>query len=120
MESISSSNNYSSTGSAAVPMASGSKNRKPASAQQLIRENVKFLIEQLEAGHSETLAAYLNAMARFHNYSFGNVLLIGRQRAVTYCFTSLESMNIGGCASMETRDGRLVPVRTNFDLPRRS
>lgn len=69
-----------STGSAAVPVASGSKNRKPASAQQLIRENVKFLIEQLEAGHSETLTAYLNAMARFHNYSFGNVLLIARQK----------------------------------------
>jgi hypothetical protein len=28
-------------------------------------------------------------------------------------FTSLESMNIGGCALLETRDG-LVPVRTNL------
>jgi hypothetical protein len=36
------------------------------------------------------------------------------QRAVTYCFTSLESMNIGGWASLETRDGRLVAVRTNL------
>jgi len=80
MELISNSKNDSSTGLAAVPVASGSKNRKPASAQQLIRENVKFLIEQLEDGHSETLTAYLNAMARFHNYSFGNVLLIARQK----------------------------------------
>lgn len=38
----------------------------------------------------------------------------GLQRAVTYCFTSPESMNIGGSASLETRDGRLVAVRTNF------
>ena len=75
-----SNNNTNSDGSAAVNAASGSKNRKPATAQQLIRENVKYLIEQLEAGHSETLTAYLNAMANFHTYSFGNVLLIARQR----------------------------------------
>ena len=57
-----------------------SRDGKPATAQQLIRENVKFLIEQLEAGHSEALTAYLNAMARFTKYSFGNVLLIARQK----------------------------------------
>jgi antirestriction protein ArdC len=59
--------------------ASGSENRKP-SAQQLVRENVRFLIQQLEAGHSEALTSYLNAMANFHNYSFGNILLIARQK----------------------------------------
>src|SRR5271157_3335879 len=75
-----SNDNSSSNGSAAVNAASGSNNRKPATAQQLIRENVKFLIEQLEAGHSETLAAFLNAMANFHAYSLGNVLLIARQK----------------------------------------
>ena len=75
-----SNNNTNRDGSAAVNAASGSNNRKPATAQQLIRENVKYLIEQLEAGHSETLTAYLNAMANFHTYSFGNVLLIARQR----------------------------------------
>jgi len=31
---------------------------------------VQYLIQQLEAGHSETLTAYLAAMARFHSYSF--------------------------------------------------
>ncbi len=64
------SNNDHSNGSAAVTAASGSTNRKPATAQQLIRENVKFLIEQLEAGHSESLTAFLDAMAHFHTYSF--------------------------------------------------
>jgi hypothetical protein len=72
-------NNTHSDGSAAVHAASGSTNRKPATAQQLIRENVKYLIEQLEAGHSESLTAFLDAMAHFHSYSFGNVLLIARQ-----------------------------------------
>ena len=60
--------------------APGSENRKPATAQQLVRENVQFLIEQLEAGKSEALTAYLNAMVHFHNYSFGNVLAIARQK----------------------------------------
>ena len=60
--------------------ASDSKNRKPATAQQLVRENVQYLIEQLESGHSEALTAFLNAMAHFRNYSFGNVLLIARQK----------------------------------------
>jgi cytoskeletal protein CcmA (bactofilin family) len=56
----------------------------------------------------------LHAMSCFYNYSFGNILEIARQRAVTYCYTSLESMNIRGCASLETRYGRHVAVRTNL------
>ncbi len=54
--------------------------RQHHTAQQVIAENVKFLIEQLEQGKSETLTAYLAAMARFHNYSFGNILSIARYR----------------------------------------
>ena len=48
--------------------------------QQLIKQAVDYLIEQLNAGHSDMLAAYLRTMARFHNYSFGNILQIARQR----------------------------------------
>jgi antirestriction protein ArdC len=69
-----------STGINAGNSASDSKNRKPATAQQLVRENVQYLIEQLEAGHSEALTAFLDTMAHFRNYSFGNVLLIARQK----------------------------------------
>ena len=53
--------------------------RKPNTKQELIANNIKLLIEQLEAGHSEALTNYLTAMSRFHNYSFGNVLEIARQ-----------------------------------------
>jgi N-terminal domain of anti-restriction factor ArdC len=60
--------------------ASRSQERKPATAQQLVRENVHYLIEQLEAGKSEALTAYLDAMVHFPNYSFGNVLFIARQK----------------------------------------
>ena len=56
---------------------------KAQTAKEIIAANVKLLIEQLEAGHSEGLTAYLTAMGRFHNYSFGNILEIARQKAVT-------------------------------------
>ncbi len=47
---------------------------KPQTAKEVIAANVKLLIEQLEAGHSEGLTAYLAAMGKFHNYSLGNIL----------------------------------------------
>jgi hypothetical protein len=49
-------------------------------AKEIIAANVKCLIDQLEAGKSDALTAYLDAMSRFHNYSFGNILEIARQR----------------------------------------
>ena len=53
---------------------------KPQTSKEIIAANVKLLIEQLEAGHSEGLTAYLTAMGRFHNYSLGNILEIARQK----------------------------------------
>src|SRR5260370_24537552 len=49
-------------------------------AKEIVAANVKSLIEQLEAGHSDALTAYLDAMSRFRNYSFGNILEIALQR----------------------------------------
>ena len=57
--------------------------QKDNPTQLIIKQAVDFLIRQVEAGKSETLAAYLTAMARFHNYSFGNIVAIARQKAVT-------------------------------------
>jgi hypothetical protein len=54
--------------------------QKDNPTQLLIKEAVDYLIEQLNAGHSDMLATYLRTMARFHNYSFGNILQIARQR----------------------------------------
>lgn len=53
--------------------------KKPLTKQELITQNIKLLIEQLQAGKSDALTNYLTAMSRFHNYSFGNVLEIARQ-----------------------------------------
>ncbi len=69
------------------------------------KEAVDFLVAALESGHSEVLTAYLGTMAKFHTYSFGNIMLIARQRAVTCCYTSLESMNMRSCALLEASDG---------------
>jgi N-terminal domain of anti-restriction factor ArdC len=44
------------------------------------KDAVEYLVESLESGKSEVLTDYLSAMARFHDYSFGNVMLIARQK----------------------------------------
>jgi hypothetical protein len=57
--------------------------QKQQTAKEAIAANVQLLIEQLEAGHSEALTAYLTAMGRFRKYSFFNILEIARQKPVT-------------------------------------
>ena len=54
--------------------------QKDNPTQLVIKQAVDFLIRQIEAGKSETLTAYLTAMARFRNYSFGNIVAIARQK----------------------------------------
>jgi antirestriction protein ArdC len=44
------------------------------------REAVEKLIQDVEAGISETLKGHLKAMGRFHRYSVGNAILIGLQK----------------------------------------
>jgi len=68
-------------------------------------EAVSYLVAAPESGQSDVLTQFLNAMARFHNYSFGTIMLIARQRAMTCCYTSLESMNMRLCALLEASDG---------------
>lgn len=47
---------------------------------ELAADALKTLIEALEAGNSEALKNYLAVMARFHQYSWNNCLLIALQR----------------------------------------
>jgi hypothetical protein len=56
------------------------KTMKLEEVNKRTKEAVDFLVAALESGHSEVLTAYLGAMAKFHNYSFGNVMLIARQK----------------------------------------
>ena len=53
---------------------------KLRSVRQVIRSGIQLLAHDIESGHPEVLSECLRAMARFHAYSFGNVLLISTQR----------------------------------------
>lgn len=53
---------------------------KTEEAKSLIEQQIEALGTALEAGHSEQLQEFLGAMARFHKYSLGNVLLIMAQK----------------------------------------
>jgi len=46
------------------------------------KEAVDFLVAALESGHRAVLTTYLGAMAKFHTYSFGNVMLIAYTTSV--------------------------------------
>src|SRR6516162_2543458 len=66
---------------------------------QRTKEAVDFLVAALESGHSEVLTSYLGAMAKFHTYSFGNILLIARQKP--------EATNVAGIRTWNSL-GRFV------------
>ena len=63
------------------------------------KDAVNYLVQSLEAGQSEVLTQYLAAMARFHTYSFGNVMLIARQKP--------EATNVAGIRTWNSL-GRFV------------
>lgn len=55
-------------------------NDKIRSVRQAVWAGLELLAHDIESGHPEVLSECLKSMARFHTYSFGNVLLISTQR----------------------------------------
>lgn len=53
---------------------------KREEAMKLVENGIAALNDALRAGQSETLERFLESLARFHNYSFSNTLLIAVQR----------------------------------------
>ncbi|MEQ9617189.1 MAG: ArdC family protein [Phycisphaerales bacterium] len=53
---------------------------KAQEARKTIDESLERLSEELTAGKSETLTAFLAMAGKFHRYSFGNIMLIMSQR----------------------------------------
>src|SRR5450755_692095 len=75
-------------------------------------EAVSYLVAALESGQSDVLTQYLNAMARFHNYSFGNIMLIARQKP--------QSTNVAGIRTWNSlgrfvKRGEKGSIRQQFD-----
>jgi len=56
-------------------------------------EAFSFLVAALQSGESEVLTQYLNAMARFHTYSFGNIMLIARQKPAATRVAGIRTWN---------------------------
>ena len=48
--------------------------------KKMAKQAFNKLVEAVEAGKSTTLIEYLKTMAKFHNYSLGNAILIGFQK----------------------------------------
>jgi hypothetical protein len=69
---------------------------KTESTQELVSASIQVLIDALESGHSEVLASYLKAMAKFHHYSFGNILLIATQKPTATHVAGIRSWNLLG------------------------
>ena len=86
-------------------IANTSTSPQPQTSKEVIAANVKLLIEQLEAGHSEGLTAYLTAMGPFHNYSFGNILEIARQKPDATRVAGLYAWNQLGRKVMKGQKG---------------
>jgi N-terminal domain of anti-restriction factor ArdC len=57
------------------------------------KDAVNHLVEALESGKSEVLTQYLSTMARFHNYSFGYIMLIARQKPDSTNVAGLRTWN---------------------------
>ncbi|MGH9697844.1 MAG: ArdC-like ssDNA-binding domain-containing protein [Candidatus Acidiferrales bacterium] len=53
---------------------------KVEQAKQITSNAIEQLKQALERGHSETLNEYLAAIARFHRYSWHNIMLIASQK----------------------------------------
>jgi len=69
---------------------------KTESTQELVNASIQVLIDALESGHSEVLTSYLKAMAKFHHYSFGNILLIATQKPNATHVAGIRSWNLLG------------------------
>ncbi|MBI1827244.1 MAG: DUF1738 domain-containing protein [Planctomycetes bacterium] len=53
---------------------------KAEEAKKIVDQGLETLAAALECGQSESMKTYLTAMGRFHDYSWGNVLLIVSQK----------------------------------------
>ena len=72
------------------------------------KEAVDYLVAALESEQSEVLMQYLAAMARFHTYSFGNVMLIARQKPDATNVAGIRTWNLLGRLVKRGEKGILI------------
>jgi antirestriction protein ArdC len=79
-----------------------------STAQELIASSINTLVQALEAGHSNVLSSYLKAMGKFHNYSFGNILLIATQKPTATHVAGIRTWNQLGRRVRKGEKGILI------------
>jgi antirestriction protein ArdC len=86
-------------------------------AQKLSKQALDDLAAQLDSGKSESLQAFINAMATFHNYSFGNVMMILAQKPHAQRVAGVRTWNRLGryVRKGEKGIGIFAPMRFNDD-----
>src|SRR5688572_15977063 len=86
-------------------------------AQKLSKQTLDDLAAQLEGGKSESLITFLDAMARFHSYSFGNVMMILAQKPDAKRVAGLRTWNQLGrfVRKGEKGIGIFAPMRFKAD-----
>jgi antirestriction protein ArdC len=85
---------------------------KKEEAKQLAVQAIAALQAELKAGRSETLLKYLDAMSRFHSYSWNNSLLIAFQNPEATIVAGFQRwLKMGRCVRKgETGIGIMAPL----------
>ena len=93
------------TTAAAVSQSTPNPKKQQADRERSYRGQCPSSHRAVGAGHSEGLTAYLTAMGRFHNYSFGNILEIARQKPDATRVAGMYAWNqLGRKARRESRE----------------
>ena len=74
------------------------------------KEAVDYLVQSLESGQSAVLTQYLGAMAKFRNYSFGNIMLIARQKPYPSSFAKQSGLRPEPHPPITSSSGMETPI----------
>jgi hypothetical protein len=75
------------------------------------------LVAALDAGHSETLNAYLKAIGRFHRYSLHNVMLIASQKPNASYVAGFRTWNELGRFVKKGEKGLMIQFHSSYISP---
>jgi antirestriction protein ArdC len=81
---------------------------KVEQAKQIASNAIEQLRQALEEGHSGRLRDYLAAMARFHHYSFHNILLVASQKSNATYVAGFHAWHKLGCFVKKGEKGIMI------------
>ena len=81
--------------------------------KEITNKDIEQLIAALNEGRSEALTSYLTAMAKFHRYSFRNVMLIAIQKPTATHVAGFQAWHRFGRYMKKSEKGILVSAPAN-------